>query len=389
MLLFFIQQSVANASELVITARHDMVPIYEDRGGELSEIGAMRIGESMIVNRDYDENLWEVKFGNAYGYVDKQFVEPQGNVGGVTKNKRANTNNVVLINRDTDVFSSTAGQLKRFAVIKGGYRYPILEDFGNWWQIDAGGRVGYIHKASTSIDKGIPVLMYHHILTKQEKEDSPYANVDTTIIDTEFYEQMDFLKMNGYEQLLRRIWKRHEDGEVNLPSKAVVITIDDGNISSREYAYPKLKEHGFVADQFIITSRIPRTSQTLNHKRLYFLSQNEMDEMSDVFTYLGHTHDLHSLTRSNESFLIAKSRDIITQDLLVNRSLLNNTRYFAYPYGKYNDETLEILQETGFTLAYTTKTGLNKSGMNKLTLPRIGIGPYLSIEGFAKKVGND
>ena len=304
------------------------------------------------------------------------------------KNGEANTNKVVLINQDADIYDNSSGTLKKFAIANEGYRYPVLSESGNWWKIDAGGRIGFLHKSSTSVDTGIPILMYHHILTAEEKADSPYADRNSTAIDTEFNEQMDYLKESGFTTISTKDLEGYLNGEINLSAKSVVITMDDGNISSRIYAYPKLKELGFVADQFIITDRTPEYPSTFDHKRLHFLSKQEMDEMADVFNYHGHSHALHSLTDSNESFLTAKNRDEVIQDLLLNRQLLNNTTYFAYPFGQYNEETIEIMSEAGFTMAYTTQMGRARLGMNKLLIPRMGIEPHLSIQEFAKRVNN-
>lgn len=156
----------------------------------------------------------------------------------------------VIVPKDVDVYDNSSGKLKKFAVLKGGYRYTVLSDYGNWWKINVGGRVGFISKTSTIVDQGIPVLMYHHILTPEEKANSRFANLDTTITTIEFNNQMDFLKQNGFTTILTKDLEKYINRQVNLPDKTVVITIDDGNISSRLYAYPKLKEHGFVADQF-------------------------------------------------------------------------------------------------------------------------------------------
>lgn len=251
-----------------------------------------------------------------------------------------------------------------------------------------GGRIGFIQKSATSIDNGVPVLMYHHILTPKEKADSPFVNFDTTITTTQFNEEMDYLKKNGFMTISTQDLEGYLNKQVNIPAKSVVLTIDDGNISSRIYAYPKLKEHQFIADQFIVTERISKSPQTFNHKKLHFLSQQEMDEMADVYNYLGHTHALHALAGSNKSFVLAKKRYEVKQDLLLNRKLLNDMTYLAYPFGQYNEDTLKLLSETGFTLAYTTKPGRTTLGMNKLSLPRQGIDPNLPLSEFAKYVNN-
>lgn len=384
--ILFIVQGKTSASELIITPKKDLLPIYDNRDGVLTEIGKMRSGEPMIALQDYGENWWQIKFANAYGYVKKTDVQIQNNLKVPARNKQANTNNVVLIHRDVDVFDNSSGVLKKFAVVKAGFRYPIVADFGSWWKIDVGGRVGFLHKTAATPDKGVRVLMYHHILTAKEKADSPFTNRNTTTIDTQFNEQMDYLKKSGFTTISTKDLEGYLNKQVNLPAKSIVITLDDGNISSRIYAYPKLKELGFTADQFIITSRMPDKPHIFDHQKLHFLSQQEMDETADVFNYYGHTHALHSLTSDNISFVLAKDRNFVKSDLLLNRKILKNMSYLAYPFGKYNEDTLKIMKETGFTMAYTTQQGFASLGVNKLLIPRIGIEPNLPIKDFMKIV---
>lgn len=374
------------ANELTIMTNQESVSIYNNNGGNLSEIGKILKGEPMRVQDSSDKDYWRVKFGNAHGLVKKSDVQVVSGVKIPGVNQQANSNKVILTEKDVDVYDNSRGGLKKFAVVKAGYRYPILSDFGNWWKVDVGGRIGFIAKLGTAIDEGIPVLMYHHILTAQEKANSPFANSSTTMTTKEFNEQMDHLKQFGYQTISTSDLEKYLNHQINLPAKTVVITLDDGNISSRIYAYPKLKSHGFIADQFIITSRIANTPATFDPTRLHFLSQQEMDQMSDVYNYYGHTHALHNLTNKNQSHLVVKSTADIKNDLQLNRRILKDMTYLAYPFGQYNQTTIQLLKETGFTMAYTIKNGKATLGINKMTIPRVGIEPNVSLKEFAKKV---
>lgn len=388
MILLFpiLGQLEVQASDFIIMPNKDEVVVYNELTGKLSEMGKMRKGEPMFALDHPNPEYWRVKFGNAYGLVKRKDVTVTNNVKVPAPNKQNNSNTVILIERDVDVYDNSRGGLRKFAILKGSYRYPVLEDFGAWWKIDVGGRIGFVAKNATKIDQGVPVLMYHHILKAQEKADSPYANSNTTMTDKEFNEQMDFLKQYGYTTISTKELEMYLNRYINLPAKTVVLTLDDGNISSRIYAYPKLKEHGFKADQFIITSRTPKTPAIFNHKSLHFLSQQEMDQMADVYNYYGHTHALHNLTNKNQSHLVTKSNAEINQDLQLNRKNLKNMTYLAYPFGQYNSTTIQLLKNNGFTLAYTTKNGKAKLGVDKFAIPRIGIEPNVTLKEFAGKV---
>jgi peptidoglycan/xylan/chitin deacetylase (PgdA/CDA1 family) len=59
---------------------------------------------------------------------------------------------------------------------------------------------------------------------------------------------------------------------------------------------------------------------------------------------------------------------------------------FAYPYGKYSDETPKILKELGFQSAVTVKEGIVASETDLLELPRMNIGADASLSEFKCKV---
>ena len=53
----------------------------------------------------------------------------------------------------------------------------------------------------------------------------------------------------------------------------------------------------------------------------------------------------------------------------------------CYPYGNYNQDTLDILENTGCKLALTTKVGVaNLSLHKKLELPRIDTNEIPTVE---------
>jgi peptidoglycan/xylan/chitin deacetylase (PgdA/CDA1 family) len=171
-----------------------------------------------------------------------------------------------------------------------------------------------------------------------------------------------------------------------LPEKSIVITFDDGIISTREYAYPILKKHGFVAEQFIITGRIQVSPPKFDWTGLQFLSQKDMDNMTDVFNYGSHTHALHNFIEG-VSDLTSKSDSVVYSDLQKSKQILG-TNHFAYPFGKYDSATLHTLKSLGFTMAVTTENGKINLGEDKLQLQRINIVPGMTLTNFAKAVNN-
>ena len=367
----------------------DLVNVYENRTGKLVPMAVMRINQPLVIQAEFGTNWWRVKLGNGYGYVYKGDVFRSTTM--TTQNVNlsyVNTNTTIMTKVDVDVFDNTSGSLVPMAILKANYRYPVIADSGNFWKVDVGGRIGYVAKVRVEEDNGVPILMYHHILTPEDKADSPFATATTTVTTTEFNSQIDYLASQGYASISMHDLERYLNKSVNLPAKSVVITFDDGIISTREYAYPILKQLGFIAEQFIITSRIPATPATFDHKRLHFLSQEDMDTMSDVYSYESHTHNLHSLNEDNSSQILTTTDAEVYTDIQTSQGILGGFKYFAYPFGQYDIDTINTLKSLGFTMAITTKNGKVTLGENKLELDRIQILPGVGVTEFADIVDN-
>jgi peptidoglycan/xylan/chitin deacetylase (PgdA/CDA1 family) len=103
------------------------------------------------------------------------------------------------------------------------------------------------------------VLTYHHIL--RDEENTRFRHTSTTTSVRAFNNQMTWLRDQGYTTLTLYQLEGYVRNKINLPARAVAITFDDGLKSVNRYAYPVLKQYGFHATAFIISSRIKRHPQ--------------------------------------------------------------------------------------------------------------------------------
>ena len=113
-----------------------------------------------------------------------------------------------------------------------------------------------------------------------------------------------------------------------------------------------------------------------------------MDTMSDVYSYESHTHNLHNLDGSTGSQLLTKADAEVYVDIQTSQGILGGFKYFAYPFGQYDTDTINTLKSLGFTMAVTTKNGKVTLGENKLEMDRIQILPGIGVTEFADKVDN-
>ncbi|PGK51235.1 hypothetical protein CN918_25945 [Priestia megaterium] len=390
--MFFISSytHAASNSTTYIKILKDDTAIMDNRKGSnqpLIQVGSLKKGQVFPATY-YGKNWWKISYGNSYGYVysPSAMVVPSPEYkNGNTK--LANSPTLITTKVKTTVYDNTSGSLVPFATLKENMRYPVIASYGpNWWTIDVGGRIGYIYKPAVTVDNGIPVLMYHHFLTKEENKN--FVGVSTTITPQAFDEQMNYLKKAGYETITPADLELFINGKINLPAKSVVLTFDDGLKSNYLYAYPILKKYDFKATNFVITSRMTPYNQTFNPDSIQSLSTLEMTEMKDVYSFEGHTNNLHYFLNGKGAILSTLFTDVLV-DLQTNRLALKDfsqAYYLAYPFGHYDSNTIEAAKQAGFRMAFTTKKGLVKVGDAPYEINRLNVGPEVTLSKFQQLV---
>jgi hypothetical protein len=143
-------------------------------------------------------------------------------------------------------------------------------------------------KASTSSNLDprsieVPVLMYHSI------------NVNSTnnliITPQEFEKQISWLKDNGFTPLfLDELYSILTTG-INVPSKPIALTFDDGYEDNYTEAYPILKKYNFKATIFLITDAIGHATHVKEHQ-IREMYDNNIDFQSHTASH----HELNSLS---------------------------------------------------------------------------------------------
>lgn len=339
----------------------EVAPLYDLRDENRPHVIAELLkGQQLEITATENEVYYELRWGKTFLYVEKSKVQLISNQSYKNVVNDLHVKNQYFIPKasTTQLYDNSGNKLTPIANVKGNYRYPILSTYGNWIETAIGGRKGVIHKSKVMMDKGMPVLMYHHIL--QDHELGKYKNVSTTVTLNQFREQMAYLASKGYETISVADLERYMKGQITLPVHSVLITFDDGLLTTKLYAYDILKSYGFKATQFLITYRneISPSNQQLNPNDLQFISLEEMEWMSDVYAYESHTYNLHDWV-SNQSKVLLVSRGELVADLRKNLATIPQSKAFAYPFGKYNQELIQVLKSLGYTTAFTTKSGYN------------------------------
>jgi len=192
----------------------------------------------------------------------------------------------------------------------------------------------------------VPILMYHYISTPPDDADK--YRTDLSVTPDDFRKQMAYLAENGFQTIDFYDLSLAITNKRELPPKPVIITLDDGYRDNYENAFPVLQEYGLNATFFVVTEFID------NNLRDY-LTWKMVEEMSAA----GMRIEPHSKTHAD---LSAREREYIVYEVLGSMETIaghtgERPRFFCYPGGRYNDTTLEVVQELGFWGAVTTAAG--------------------------------
>lgn len=218
-------------------------------------------------------------------------------------------------------------------------------------------------------NEGIPILMYHSV--KYEK-DNPVR-----IAKEKFREQMKYLKDNGYTTLTLDEAYAFFQSNTPVPIKSVVLTFDDGYIDNYTTAYPILKEYGFKATIFVITGYIGK-GEYLTETQIKELDEYGMDIQSHTVNH----ENLSELSYDKQLGTLKESK--VTLESILNKEI----KYIAYPYGKYNKDTVKAAETAGYKLALTTDGKWSDKTDGIFTLDRVYISGFINIDAFKNRISN-
>lgn len=241
--------------------------------------------------------------------------------------------------------------------------------------------------AAIAAGQTVPVLMYHHLLPKS----SPNTVKDQGIVCyvEDFADQLDWLQKNGYHTISTDELEAFLYEGAVLPEHPVMLTFDDGYLSNYRYAAPLLREYGFTAVIFPVTSRIAEEPVTVSPDGGIPQDRAAMQGCADVLEYASHTHELHRYTGSGRSALTDADTDTVRADLCRSLEVLatipgSTDKVFAYPYGAFNDRVKTVLRENGVRMAFRASAGLLTRDCDPYALPRIPISHTVDMEDFAR-----
>jgi peptidoglycan/xylan/chitin deacetylase (PgdA/CDA1 family) len=217
----------------------------------------------------------------------------------------------------------------------------------------------------------VPVLTYHRVAPL-----SAVGQLDLKVDPGNFAAELEALHAGGYHtihqwQLFDALYKHG-----TLPSKPVLISVDDGYLDDVRTILPELQRWHMVATFFVITGRMTEPG---------FLSADQIRQLEragmDIGDHTEHHVDLRQLTPSELRNETAGSRRVLD-------GVLGHPVYtFAYPFGAYNAAVVSAVRTAGFTLAFTTAAGTTASTTAPFTIPRVHVGRSQTPSGLVSQLG--
>lgn len=259
----------------------------------------------------------------------------------------------------------------------------------------------------------LTVIGYHEITAEKNAVIPDYA-----VSTKQFELHLDWLQKNGYHFISVTQLIRANEGKEKLPTKPVLLTVDDGYQSFYQYAYPIIKRRKIPVVMAVVGSWLETKPDQLVQfgddklPRNKLLSWDELKTMqnSGLVEIGSHSYNLHkgilgnpqgnsepaATTRlyneKNKSYETDKQyTDRILSDLKKNNQVLKAhglkaPRVMVWPYGRYNMQAVELAKKAGMPVTISLDDGPDHIDKSLGHLNRILIEGGMSTDALAQEI---
>lgn len=208
----------------------------------------------------------------------------------------------------------------------------------------------------------VVVLCYHRLEGK--------AGGPLSIEPELFKQQMQELKTRGLAVISMQDFLAWQRGVKTIPSKSVLITIDDGYLSGYEVGFPVLKEYGYPATYFIYTTYVNSGGKSITWDQLAELRDAGMEIGSHTVSH----QDLRKKpAKSAGDYDAWLKNEVETSKQILEEKLGIKVATFAYPYGWNNEKVRSGCQAAGYEASFTVYGQRLGMTTNPLTLGRYDV----------------
>ena len=251
-------------------------------------------------------------------------------------------------------------------------RYTLIDNYSlmaSGVQVPDNGR-------ENSTNQHIAVLNYHFFYDGTIPEEA-YACRETICLEKEkFREHLQWLQDNGYKTLSIYEYADWMDGNIEIPDKSVLLTVDDGahgtGAHNGNVLIPLLEEYKMHATLFLITG----WWDISNYQSPYLEIQSHTDNLH----YEANCADGRGMVACSDYATvkadIAESINKLSGD--------NNT--FCFPFYSYDNESLQAIKELGFRYSFIGGSKKASRNDNHYLVPRYPIMSDVTLNDFISMV---
>lgn len=261
----------------------------------------------------------------------------------------------------------------------------------------------------------VTVLGYHEV-TDQKNALIPQYSVSTA----QFQQHLDWLIRQGFHFIsVDQLIQSHQ-GKAVLPSRPILLTVDDGYESFYQNVFPVLKARKIPAVLAVVGSwlepsagqKVDFAGEAINRNQMLSWAQLKEMQNSGFVEIASHSYNLHRGITANpqgNSEPAAVSRlynpatsayesdaaysQRIRSDLKKNNELLvshglRSPRVIVWPYGRYNMQTVSIAEQLGMPVAVSLDDGADTVHSSLGQLNRILIEGGMTTADLAQEIEN-
>jgi peptidoglycan/xylan/chitin deacetylase (PgdA/CDA1 family) len=209
----------------------------------------------------------------------------------------------------------------------------------------------------TFVDLRVPILAYHSVAPREAG--TPAGSNAYVVTPETFDAQMTYLRDEGISVVSLSALVDALAGEgAPLPTRAVVITFDDGWINQYRHALPVLRKFGYTATFFVFTNPIGRDDR--------FVTWDQLREMQRA----GMTIGSHGWTHPHMKSLAPKDlqREVDGSRRTLRQQLNAPVDFFAYPFGEHPPDVEAAVRNAGYRAARGFPGGPSNSALRRWAL---------------------
>jgi peptidoglycan/xylan/chitin deacetylase (PgdA/CDA1 family) len=207
-------------------------------------------------------------------------------------------------------------------------------------------RVAPVTRSLASID--VPILMYHDVVVGDVADRSAAFAVTLP----RFRGQLDYLEAKQFSVLDFAQLMEILAGRARRPSKAVLLTFDDGYRSFAQFVVPELLRRNMKATVFLLPNAIggendwdADTGKPLSPLMDEAEVRGVIAAGMDIGAHGLNHRDLNTCSREEAEGEIAESKQALVRRFGV------SPKVFAYPFGRYNTTLFPLLEKSGYVAA--------------------------------------